>query len=138
MAHKERVAVIDGSGRGAALVRAYAKSHNVESIIAIPGNDLMKTGTDKPVYTFPTVDTTSIAEIVKICKLNNVSFVDVAQDDAVAKGLVDVLRKKVVALCVLGPTKAAGEIEWNKAYARQLGTRHSLPQPKYQICNSEE
>ena len=120
MARKERVAVIDGGGRGAALVRAYAKSHNVESIIAIPGNDLMKIGTDKPVHTFPTVNTTSIADIVKICKSNSVSVVDVAQDDAVAKGLVDVLRKKVAGLCVLGPTKAAGKIEWSKAYARQL------------------
>ncbi len=138
MARKERVAVIDGSGRGAALVRAYAKSHNVESIIAIPGNDLMRIGTNKPVHTFPTVNTTSIADIVKICKSNRVSFVDVAQDDAVANGLVDVLRKKVAALCVLGPTKAAGKIEWSKAYARQLGTKYSLPQPKYQICNSEE
>ncbi len=138
MTRKERVAVIDCDGRGAALVRAYAKSHNVESIIAIPGNDLMKICTDKSVRTFPTVNTTSITDIVKICKLNSVSFVDVAQDDAVAKGLVDILRKKVATLCVLGPTKAAGEIEWSKAYARQLGTKHSLPQPKYQICNSEE
>ena len=64
----------------------------------------MRIGINKPVHTFPTVNTTSIADIVKICKLNSVSFVDVAQDDAVANGLVDVLRKKVAALCVLGPT----------------------------------
>lgn len=47
MKKSKTVIVIDGGGRGAALVDAYAKSSKVTKIIAIPGNDLMQLNTKK-------------------------------------------------------------------------------------------
>lgn len=135
---KERgtVLVVDGGGRGAALVHEYAQSPHVERIIAVPGNDLMQDNTEKPVQIFPKLKTTDVNEIVNLCKKENVDLVDVAQDNAVAVGLVDALMKKGIP--TVGPTKKAGQIEWDKAWARRFGEHHGLPQPSFKICLSQQ
>lgn len=130
------VLVVDAGGRGAALVDKYAQSKYVKRIIAIPGNDLMQMSTDKPVQIYPQLKTTSIKEIIEICKEEKVSLVDVAQDNAVEAGLVDELIQKGIP--VVGPTRNAGQIEWDKAWAREFGERHKLPQPSFKICSSEK
>ena len=63
-------------------------------------------------------------------------MVDVAQDNAVEAGLVDALTQKGIA--TVGPTRMAGEIEWNKEWARKFGESRSLPQPFFKICLSEQ
>lgn len=74
------VLVVDAGGRGATLVDKYAQSEHVERIIAVPGNDLMKINTDKPVQTHPQLKTTSVPEILEICEREQIGLVDVAQD----------------------------------------------------------
>lgn len=98
------IVVIDGGGRGAALVHAYSKSPYVGKILAIPGNDYMQVNSTKPVVTFPDVQVTSVSEIVAICKKEHVDFVDVAPDPAIAAGLVDRLQEAGIG--VFGPTKS--------------------------------
>ena len=130
------VLVVDGGGRGAVLVDKYAQSEHVKRVLAVPGNDLMKINTDKEVQIYPRLKTTSVPEILQICKKEKVSLVDVAQDNAVEAGLVDALTQKGIA--TVGPTRMAGEIEWNKAWAREFGERHTLPQPFFKICLSQQ
>lgn len=130
------VMVIDGGGRGAALVDAYAKSPSVGKIIAIPGNDLMQINTRKKVITYQNLKTTSVLEIIKICKKEKVDLIDVAQDNAVEVGLVDYLLKE--GFVVIGPKKDAGRIEWDKAWARNLMKKYQIPCPKFKICSSEK
>lgn len=130
------VLVIDGGGRGSVLVDKYAQSKYVQKVLAVPGNDLMKINTDKTVKIYPKLKTTSVGEILEICKTENVSLVDVAQDNAVEVGLVDVLVKKGIP--TVGPTKKAGQIEWDKTWAREFGERKNIPQPQYKICKSEK
>lgn len=128
------VLVVDSGGRGSALVVKYLQSKHVGKVIAIPGNDLMKIKTNKPVQIYSNLKTTSIPEILEICIKEHVSLVDVAQDNAVEAGLVDVLIKNKIQ--VVGPTKLAGQIEWDKAWARNFGERHNIPQPVFKICKS--
>lgn len=132
---KNTVLVIDGGGRGSALVDKYAQSPHVKKIIAVPGNDLMKINTHKPVETYQKIKTTNTSEILKLCKDKKVNLVDVAQDNAVEAGLVNLLSDN--GIFVVGPTKEAGEIEWNKAWARKFGQKYDLPQPFFKICLSE-
>lgn len=132
----EKVAIIGGGGREAALLDKYLQSKHVESAIGIPGNDMMKIEKQKPVYTFPGIKTTDVKEIVGLCKSNGVSLVDVAQDNAVRAGLVDALQ--AAGIPVIGPTRLAGEIEWSKAFGRSFGNLHKLPQPEFVICKSIE
>ena len=49
MPRENIVAVIDKGGRGAVLASKYLQSPDVDRIIAIPGNDMMAQGKEKPV-----------------------------------------------------------------------------------------
>lgn len=135
MALGSTVLVIDGGGRSAALVDKYLQSPHVKKALAIPGNDLMRVG-QKSVQIFPGVKTTDIENIKKICKKYKVDLVDVAQDDAVAAGVTDDLAKE--GINVFGPTKAAGQIEWDKAWSRDFMKKNKIPAPTYKICTSQD
>lgn len=134
MHERNIVAVIDGGGRGASLVHDYSRSPHVGQLIAIPGNDLMGINTEKPVDIFPSLRTTDVPAIVALCKESNVSLVDVPQDNAIAAGLVDALQK--AGIPTLGPTREAAEIEWNKAFARDLADAENIPIPTYKVFSS--
>lgn len=130
--------VIGGGGREHALVDKYALS--VDRLIAVPGNGAMQMNTDKPVERFPDLKTTSVAEILAICQREiergSELLADVAQDNAVAAGVVDTLAE--IGVPVVGPTRAAGEIEWSKVWAREFGQTEGLLQPSFKACLTEE
>lgn len=136
MKRRNVVLVIDGGGRGSALVHKYSLSPHVARIIAIPGNDLMQINSSIPVKTYQHLKTTSLQRILKVCKKEKVDLVDVAQDSAVAVGLVDELSK--AGIKVVGPTKKAGQIEWDKAWARNFMKKYAIPHPKFKICKSQK
>ncbi|MFA4827065.1 MAG: phosphoribosylamine--glycine ligase [Candidatus Shapirobacteria bacterium] len=130
------VLVIDGGGRGAALVDKYAQSEHVGRVIAIPGNDSMKINDLKDIQVYPRLKTTDIAEILQICREEKVALVDVAQDNAIRAGLVNLLTEN--GIHTIGPTKEAGQIEWDKGWARTFGRQYRLPQPDYYIYSAEQ
>src|SRR3990167_1513196 len=135
MAQGRTVLVIDGGGRADALARKYSESRRVQKIIVIPGNDLIPISSKKPTKIFPHLKTTDIAEIVEIAKQEKVDLADVAQDDAVACGLSDSL--SIVGIKVFGPTKSAGQIEWDKAWARKFMKKFDITAPSFKICQSD-
>lgn len=131
------ILVIDGGGRGSTLVAKYLQSPHVSKVLAIPGNDLMlELHKSKTVKIFPKIKTTNVKSIIKICGKHKVDLVDVAQDDAIAAGLVDELIKNRIK--VFGPTKLAGQIEWDKAWAREFMKKFKIPSPVYRICYSQK
>lgn len=134
LADSAKVLIVDGGGRGAALVDKYQTSKNISKVLAIPGNDFMKY--QQNVIIFPHLKTADVKEIIKIAKEENVDLVDVAQDDAVAAGLVDALQKSGV--IVFGPTKNAGQIEWDKSWSRDFMKKFNLPTPQYIVCKSQQ
>lgn len=128
------VLIIDGGGRAHALVDKYLQSKHVKRVIAIPGNDLMTLS--KNVKTYPQIKTTDINQIVDICIREKVNLVDVAQDDAIAAGLVDTLVKN--GFEVFGPTRASGQIEWDKSWSRNFMKKFRIPHPDFKICKSQK
>ena len=100
--------VVDGGGRGSALVDKYSQSKKVKKILAVPGNDLMGINTKKPVKTYPDLKTTSVSEILELCKKEKVDLVDVAQDNGVEAGLTNVLVSNGIKS--IGPTRESGRI----------------------------
>jgi phosphoribosylamine---glycine ligase len=129
---KERgntVAVIGGGGRETTLIREYSKSPYVDNMVAIPGNDWMKKISEKPVKTFPDIKTSDTVKIATLCKELGVNLVDVAQDNAVKKGIVNMLN--YLGIPAVGATSNAGRIEWSKSYARDVGDFLKLSQPQY-------
>lgn len=130
------VLVVDASGRGAALVHKYSQSPHVSKIIAIPGNEMMRINASIPVKIFPNLKTTSVSEIVTIAKKEKVSLVDVAQDNAVEAGVTDALLAQ--GFKVVGPTKEAGQLEWDKAWSRNFMKKYNLPIPSYNVFHSSK
>lgn len=133
---KLTVMVIDGGGRGSALVDKYSQSKLVNKIFAVPGNDLMTLNKSKPVKIFPDLKTTSVPEIINICRQEKIDLVDVAQDNAIAVGLVDELTKNNIP--VFGPTQQAGQLEWDKSWSRQFMQKYQLPIPEFHVFNNPE
>ena len=131
----ETVLVVDGGGRAAALAHKYLQSKHVQKLLVVPGNDLIRIISKKPVKIFPHLRTTDTAEIVEIAKAEKVDLVDVAQDDAVACGLSDSLID--AGIKVFGPTKLAGQVEWDKAWARKFMKKFNILAPSFKICRSE-
>lgn len=129
------VLVIDGGGRGSVLVDKYLQSRQVSKVLATPGNDLMLQGTKKSVEIFPDIKTTDIKGIIKVCQDYSVDLIEVAQDDAVAVGVTDALVKK--GFQVFGPTKSAGQIEWDKAWSRNFMKKNGISSPSFKIFDSE-
>ncbi|MDO8621027.1 MAG: phosphoribosylamine--glycine ligase [Candidatus Levybacteria bacterium] len=136
---KERgntILIVDGGGRGTALVDKYSQSPHVDKILAVPGNDWMSRVSRKPVQIFPEIKTSDVVRIAALANKFGVNLVDIAQEDAVKEGLVDMLRRfKVPAV---GPTQSAGRLEWDKNYARSFGQFWKLPQPRYDALNRED
>lgn len=131
---KKTIIVVDRGGRGSALVYKYQKNKNVGKIIAIPGNDFIKF--HQKVETYPTVKTSDVKEILKIAKEKKADLVDVAEDCAVEGGLTDLLIKNGIK--AFGPTKAAGQIEWDKSWSRNFMKKIKLPIPNYKICKNQK
>lgn len=130
------VLVIDGGGRGSVLVDKYVTSPQVSKVLTVPGNDLMVRQKPKPVEIFPKFKTTDIEAIKQICQKYKVDLVDVSQDDAIAAGVCDELQN--AGFMVLGPTRLAGQIEWDKAWAREFMQKFGLPIPRFKICRSQK
>ncbi len=129
------VLIVDGGGRAAALAHAYSRSPHVDRILVAPGNDFIYSSTlGKPVEIFPNIKTTDVKNISKLARERSVSLVDVAQDNAVEVGLVNKLQS--LGIDVVGPTKEAGQIEWDKSWARNFGEEIDLPQPEFKTFNS--
>lgn len=138
MVKHERVGITDGGGRGAALVHAYSKSPDVKGIIAIPGNDLMSLNIPEDV-SFERVShklSTHTAQEVAKALGSFATIADVCQDDMTAGGAVNTLLEE--GFPVVGPTKEAARLEWDKAYARVFMRRHHIPHPDFHIFQTPE
>lgn len=72
-----------------------------------------------------TVDVSNHAVLATFCCEHNIGFVIPGQDIFYAAGVVDDLTAK--GILVFGPTKAAAEIEWSKAYAKEIMNSASIP-----------
>jgi phosphoribosylamine--glycine ligase len=134
------VAVIGGTGREHSLVDQYSEDPNVERIVCIPGNPMMLKNAKKEVEIFreykgKRLTTTSVLEIVEICKRNGVNLVDVAQDNAVAVGVADAIRK--IGIPTIGFGKDAGQLESDKAFSRDFSLEMEIPIPEYAVFTSE-
>lgn len=129
---KKTIIVVDKGGRGSALVYKYQQSKLVGKIIAVPGNDFIKY--HQGVKTYADIKTSNSAKILTIAKTEKADIVDVAEDSAIEAGLTDLLQKN--GITAFGPTKAAGQIEWDKAYSRNFMKKMQLPSPKFKVCRS--
>lgn len=132
------VLILTPNGREHALALTYAKSKKVKKVIMIPGNGLThstSSGLGSTIKNYPKTDPMDFDAVMKICKKEHVDFVDVSQDEIIARGYVDRFQKEGIE--TFGPSKKAAEIEWNKAWSRDFMQKYHLPIPLYQVFVSK-
>jgi phosphoribosylamine---glycine ligase len=130
------VLIIDQGARGHALSEAYEKSKNVDKIIVAPGNDFIGFKREKEIIVDKNCSLKDPGSLLELAIKYKPELIDVAQDDAIANGAVDLLQKH--GFTVFGPKKEAARIEWDKAWARQFMAANGISIPEYQIFCSEK
>lgn len=140
------VMIVDGGARGQALARAYLENREVEKVIVAPGNEGMCDDCINGLVSdekyrgniVPDVrgDVKNPASILALCREYKPDLIDVAQDDALALGTVDLLERE--GFRVFGPTRAACQIEWDKVWAREYMAKQGIATPEYGVFTRGE
>jgi phosphoribosylamine--glycine ligase len=116
----DSVLVVGSGAREHALVWALAKSPSVGELWAAPGNPgIAETAR---IVDLPVTDVSAIADWAAA---NRIGLVVVGPEAPLALGLTDLLQARGVP--VFGPTRAAAELEWSKAFAKEFMRRHEIP-----------
>jgi phosphoribosylamine---glycine ligase len=114
------VLVLGSGGREHALAWKLARSPRVRKIFCAPGN----AGTAALGENLP-IPITDHDGLVAAARLHLIDLTVVGPDDALAAGIVD--RFEAAGLRVFGPSKAAAQLEWSKAFAKDFMLRHGIP-----------
>src|SRR3989344_489750 len=136
MAQHLSVMVVGSGAREHALSQAYEKSSQVSRVIVAPGNDFIAYLRKKEVLIDKGCSLTDPFSILSMARKYRPDLVDVAQDDALASGTVDLLQEQ--GFQAFGPTKMAARIEWDKKWSREFMLRHQIPSPKFRYFDSAE
>jgi len=118
------VLLVGSGGREHALAWSMARSPLCEKLFCAPGNagiaEIAETAT---------IPADDIDDLVSFARERKIDFVMVGPEAPLVQGLVDELRRNNVR--VLGPTKAAAQLEGSKNFTKELCRRHGIPTAAY-------
>jgi len=120
------VLVVGSGAREHALAWALARSPSVSEIWAAPGNPGI--ATIAQTVGLPITDVEAIADWAET---HDISLVVVGPEAPLALGLADLLAARGIP--VFGPSRAAAELEWSKAFAKDFMRRHGIPTAPYGV-----
>ena len=135
---KQKILIIGSGGREHAIGWKISQSKQKSELFFAPGN----AGTAQ-IGTNIDIKATDIKALVEFAKkpARHVSQSDAGRekidltlalpDDPLALGVVDAFQAQNMR--IWGPTKAASELEWSKAYAKEFMKRHKIPTAKYEV-----
>ncbi len=123
---KQKILIVGSGGREHAIGWKIAQSKRASDLYFAPGNaGTLELGTNV------TISATDIPKLVEFAKKEKIDLTLALPDDPLALGIVDEFQK--AGLHIWGTTKAASELEWSKAYAKEFMKRHKIPTAKYEI-----
>src|SRR5580704_17440844 len=120
------ILLVGAGGREHALAWKIAQSPLLTRLVCAPGNP----GMAKLAETRE-VAPTDVAGQVALARDIGADLVVIGPDAAVEAGLADALAEAGIAC--FGPTRAAGQLEWSKAFAKAFADRHGLPIGRYGV-----
>jgi len=129
------VMIVGSGAREHTLSNAYESSPQVNIIIVTPGNDFIGYRRQKEVVIDKECSLKDQNSILALARKYKPDLVDVAQDDALAQGTVDLLEEN--GFLVFGPRRSAARIEWDKRWSREFMQRHGISQPDFRYFNDE-
>lgn len=122
------VLVIGSGGREHTLCWKLQQSKGCTQLYAAPGN----AGTAKCAINLP-LDVTDFEGIKEAVLANNISLVIVGPEEPLVRGLHDyfLADSALSSVGVIGPQKAAANLEGSKSFAKAFMNRHHIPTAKY-------
>ena len=129
------ILLLGSGGREHALAWKIAQSPKVDKLYSAPGN----AGT-KEVGENVNIAVCDFDAIAAFVLANNVSMVVVGPEDPLVKGVYDYFAadEKLKNVAVIGPTKAAAELEGSKNFAKEFMQRHNIPTAAYKAFTAAE
>ncbi len=124
-----RVLVLGSGGREHALVWKISRSPKVTGLFCIPGNPGMA-----PIASMPPIAPGDHEALVRFAIDEKIDLTVVGPEQPLAAGIVD--RFRAAGLAVFGPTRAAAELEWSKAFAKEFMRRHGIPSAEFRVFDS--
>ena len=112
-----------------------AQSSKVEKLYIAPGNAGTKEVGEN--VNIAVCDFDAIAEFVLA---NDVTMVVVGPEDPLVKGVYDYFAadERLKGVAVIGPTKAAAELEGSKSFAKDFMERHNIPTAAYKAFTAAQ
>ncbi len=115
----------------ASLVWKIRQSPLVQDIYCAPGN----AGIAEVADCVP-IDTSNIVEVADFAQTISADLTVVGPELPMVLGIADEFVRR--GMSIFSPSRAAAEIEGSKAFAREFMTRHKIPSPRYEVCQTYE
>ena len=128
------ILILGSGGREHTLAWKIKQSANLGQLFVAPGN----AGTASIATNLP-VGVNDFAEIKKSVLGKKIDLVLVGPEDPLVNGIHDFFLEdeELMHIPVIGPQKAAAELEGSKEFAKQFMMRHEIPTAAYQSFTSE-
>jgi phosphoribosylamine--glycine ligase len=123
-----KLLVIGSGGREHALVRTLARATG-SSVTCVPGN----AGIAADSRVLP-IESSAIDELSALADRERFDLTIVGPELPLDLGVVDRFRAR--GHRIVGPSRAAAQLECSKAFAKAFMTRHGIPTARYRVCDS--
>ena len=126
-----KVLVIGSGGREHAIVDALARSKQVDKIWCAPGNAGIADEAE-----CVAIGVTECEKLADFAREKGIGLTVVGPEAALAVGIVDLFKER--GLRIVGPTKAAAQIECSKEFAKDLMLKYQIPTAAYKVFSDYE
>ena len=124
-----KVLVIGSGGREHAIVWKLSQSRSVDKIYCCPGN----AGISRLAECI-NVKQDDFGALLDLVKYEWIDLTIVGPEDPLSKGIVDLFEKE--SRKILGPTKAAAQLESSKVFSKDLMKSYGIPTAEYRVFTS--
>lgn len=119
-----KILILGSGGREHALAWKLAQSPNVEQLFVAPGNaGTAQLGTNVP------IGVSDFDAQYQFVQQEGIDLVVVGPEQPLVDGVVDFFEEKGIA--ILGPSRAAAQLEGSKDFSKQFMQRHAIPTARY-------
>ena len=123
-----KILLLGSGGREHALTWKMLQSNQCEAIFVAPGN----AGTAK-IATNLNLNPNDFEAVKQAVISNQINMVVVGPEDLLVRGIVDYFKadKVLKSIPVIGPSKAAAQLEGSKDFAKEFLIKHNIPTAAY-------
>ena len=126
-----KILVIGSGAREHAMVWKLSRERDVGEIVCTPGNPGIAA-----IARCLAADVTRPAELLAVASREAVDLTVVGPELPLSFGVADLFAAKGRA--IVGPTRAAAQLESSKAFAKDFMARHGVPTARFRVCASAD